>query len=487
MTVRDAATEAIPLAEERNVEDQGIDEQLGLRIGYEWGSDAALKGRLALRPAGRALLDYLASLPADVLFKLRTLMYVGRGDSDDVIGLHADLGDDPVDVDAAVSSMIEKAPLPRYLQRGLEAAERRSVDLDGDWLAPSDQPSPIETSAVTRPQPAERAFPLGRHPIGDGGAIFKEIAAEWTGDVIQGPEDVLRFFDTLQDRTAGLVILDFIDMASWDQIEGHAFDKTTGHLELYWHDFRAIDAESGRSELDATFFSASLYGLLIRIQEIRIVRGDAAAAFLLSGQTLDHKGIKNRLAHGADEHQAVQDRFFSSRFVRRIGDQCHVFDVLASPLYTAAILPKAMGIPTSASRNLLFSANLQRVRASLQRAAIALQRVSPDDIDTICEKTNTIRRNWEQALKIEIVYRDLRPNESYSSLLLGDLIKLLKDVHTSATNTPIGRIIGWANELSHDAGRAIEVQKAQEIAAHVSMYVESLKNQIRLTPFPRWP
>ena len=82
------------------------------------------------------------------------------------------------------------------------------------------------------------------------------------------------------------------------------------------------------------------------------------------------------------------------------------------------------------------------------------------------------------------MYRDLRPNDSYSDLLLGDLIKLLKDVHTSATSTPLGRIIGWANELSHDAGRAIEVQKAQEIAAHVSAYVESLRKQIRLTPFP---
>jgi hypothetical protein len=254
---------------------------------------------------------------------------------------------------------------------------------------------------------------------------------------------------------------------------------------LYWHDFREIDAEDGRSELDAALFPASLYGLLIRIQEIRIVRGEAAAAFLLSGQTLDRKEIKRRLAQGADEYKAIHDRFFSSRFVRRISKQIHVFDVLATPLYTAAILPKAQWIPTSASRNLLFTANLRRVRGSLQRAAVALQQVGTDDVDTICEKANTIRRNWEQALKIELVYRDVRPKESYGNLLLGGLIKELKDIHTSATSTPLGTIISWANELSHDAGRAIEVRKAQEIAAHVIAYVESLNNQIRLTPFPR--
>ena len=133
---------------------------------------------------------------------------------------------------------------------------------------------------------------------------------------------------------------------------------------------------------------------------------------------------------------------------------------------------------------MLFDANLLRVRLSLQRAASALQAIRADDIDAICEKANTIRRNWEQAMKIELVYRDFKPKDSYGQLLLGDLIKLLKDFHASTTATPVGRIIGWANELSHDAGRAIEVQKAQEIAAHVSTYVESLRQQIRLTPFP---
>jgi hypothetical protein len=36
---------------------------------------------------------------------------------------------------------------------------------------------------------------------------------------------------------------------------------------------------------------------------------------------------------------------------------------------------------------------------SLQRAASALQSIRADDIDAICEKANTIRRNWEQATR----------------------------------------------------------------------------------------
>lgn len=91
MTVREAAIEAIRLAEARNAEDQGIQDELGGEIAYKLGSSAALRARMAPRPAERALIEYFESLAADLLLKLRTLMYVGRGDADDIIGLHADL------------------------------------------------------------------------------------------------------------------------------------------------------------------------------------------------------------------------------------------------------------------------------------------------------------------------------------------------------------------------------------------------------------
>lgn len=105
------------------------------------------------------------------------------------------------------------------------------------------------------------------------------------------PDEIGRFFALLFDRTDGLVILDFIDLGSWDQIESYAFDHETRDLELHWHDYRALDAVGGRSDLTACFLPASLYGLLIRVQEIRIVRGSGTAAFLLSGYALDRKEI----------------------------------------------------------------------------------------------------------------------------------------------------------------------------------------------------
>ena len=295
------------------------------------------------------------------------------------------------------------------------------------------------------------------------------------------PNEIARFFALLQEKTDGRVILDFIDMACWDQIEGHSFDPATGYLELYWHDYRQVDATKGRAEPSNLFWSASLYGLLIRLREIRIVRVSEVTVFLLCGHTIERSEIKARLTPGSTDHQSTTDRLFSSRFRRSVNNQVHVFDVLTSPLYTAAILPKDRRLETSFSRAVMFELNLHRVRLSVDRAARAIKRADPSDTDAICEKVNTIRRNWEQALKIEVILHNLRPNDTYDSLLLGDLLNMLKSIPKNEIGPLPGKVIGWANELSHDAGRAIELTKALTIAEYVAAYVERLTSRVRTT------
>jgi hypothetical protein len=486
MTVREVTVEVIRLAEKRNEEDRAADRDRGADRTYTLGSDALRELTAGPPPAEKALLIYLSSLPPDILTKLRTLMYVGRGDANDVLDFHADLGADGEDMDRIIFSMAGKSPLPRYLQRGIEVADAAKVDLDCPWpigTPPDSLPVDSQDASDYAPAPA-RTFPQGQDPYVDGPAIFEEMAKSWTGDSIVEPLEIARFFDLLQQKTDGRVILDFIDLACWDQIGGHSFDPSTGYLELYWHDFREVDATTGRPEPDNVFLPASLYGLLIRLREIRIVRVSTVTVFLLCGHTLDRSDIKGQLAPGSSEHKAMPDNLFSSRFLRTVENQVHVFDVLTSPLYTAAILPKDRRIETSFSRAVMFELNLHRVRRSLHRAATAIKRTDATDTDAVCEKVNTIRRNWEQALKIEVILHDLKPSDSYNSLLLGDLLNLLRSVPGNAMGPHPGKMIGWANELSHDAGRAIELTKALAIADHVAAYVERLTGLIRPTPSP---
>src|SRR4051794_35886994 len=114
MTVKEAADQVIRLAEARNAEHQAIDDELGGQIGYKLGS-SALSALQTTRPAETALIAYIEALPVEVTFKLRTLMYVGRGDANDILDFHADLMEDHSEVQGAIISIVEKSPLSSYL------------------------------------------------------------------------------------------------------------------------------------------------------------------------------------------------------------------------------------------------------------------------------------------------------------------------------------------------------------------------------------
>jgi hypothetical protein len=42
----------------------------------------------------------------------------------------------------------------------------------------------------------------------------------------------------LDQQLGGLVILDFLDMSNWDNIESFELDRETDILKLVWHDYR---------------------------------------------------------------------------------------------------------------------------------------------------------------------------------------------------------------------------------------------------------
>jgi hypothetical protein len=493
MALVEIAHEVIRLAEARNAEEDAIRESCGIGHVVDMGSDAAFEYMRAPRPARKALSEYLAAQTPTTVFKLCALMYFGRGDSGHLFNLHSDLCTDCEGSIGAIHTMMEKAPLDEYLRQGVAAACSEGIQLDEDWPQRGQNarrrrttikgPEPVRPK-TSRPEPTGLPF----DPIREGGRLFKDLAERWESDVITERQQMARFLQELIDCTGGWVILDFIDLAGWDQIDGYTFDQTSGNLELYWHDNRAINAAGGREEIELMAFPASLYGLMMRLQEIRIVRGSDAAVFLLAGHATDHAEIKGQLAAGCSEFEVFPDNLFSSRAVRRWGEQVHVFDVLQSPLYTVALLPKGPHLSAAFSRRVLFDANLRRVKSKLDRAIDALRSMDASDNDAVCEKVNTIRRYWEQALKIEIVYRDLRPKKGYSGLLIGNLIKELRDCDDPGNSELTGRFIGWANELSHDAGREIKRDRAVLIAEHVYGYVQGLHQKIQIDLFqPRGP
>lgn len=432
-------------------------------------------------PHRAKILEFLRSLPPDLVLQLRTVMYLGRGDAADPHALHDRLLRENPSVDDAMRAISEKLPLADYISRGLpmfQAANPHDKTLPP---RPPPFPQPTRSRHATKPPPACLPVYTISKPdppadiMRDSGRIFLDIASRW--DETVSPDQIQALFSSIKRRTGGWVIVDFVDLGSWDCIEGFTFDKARNILTLYWHDFRG---RSGDKDPSITVFPAALYGLVIHLQEVRIVRGKKSAIFLLRGYALSEKDVKRQLTIAGSEVTVSNEAFFAIRAVRKIGGQAHVFDALSSALYTVAIVPKGIDASKIDSRLLLLSANLSTVRADLELVIEELSLLDAAKRLAIQEKANTARRLLEAALKIEIVYRDLKPKKPYGKLLLGDLLGELSPHHPPWEHELLGRMAGWANDFSHDTGRPVRLEIARLLAVCCLAYIELLTLEISL-------
>ena len=133
----DICQEVIRLAKNALVEDRRIWKAAGFGDGisidladHQWRDIAA-----APRPEREKLRVYLESLSLENLAKLETVMYIGRGDDDDIHSMYRHLIGLFSDKKRVADDMIQKTPLGDYLEAGLRRAAEQDLDLDGSfWL-----------------------------------------------------------------------------------------------------------------------------------------------------------------------------------------------------------------------------------------------------------------------------------------------------------------------------------------------------------------
>ncbi len=422
-------------------------------------------------PADRALIDYLQGLPTPELQRLQTLMYFGRGDSDDLLALHLQVhgDDDAVDPQELVLSMVEKAPLAEYLQRGVELAAHQDVDLSAWWrgLVHAQPLSFVSWPPYVGPT-FSLPMPVSDDPIHNGPRIFRELADKWSGKIIPA-SDAPAFFNALEGRTGGLIIVDFIDLGSWDKIVGHEFDQGTNTLTLYWHDLRTSPHDSAHMML-----AGDLYGLQLHLQDIQIVRGPDIAIFLLRGFAITPNEARKQLRTDADKIDVEQESLFSTRVIRRVNGAIHHIDVHSAPLYTIALAPKGRSTPPGLCRELLFKANLRTLTGRLMAVIKSVDDSVTDD-DFLREKGNTARRILEQALKIHAIYSRCDSfDKPYGQLQLSDLTGKLWPHMPPSIRQLLSRAAEWANDLSHDSGRPANGERVRALAQRIYVYVTAL-------------
>ena len=316
--------------------------------------------------------------------------------------------------------------------------------------------------------------------LDDGPMIFREIAEKFGPDPITDRSKIAEFFEELQTRTKGLVILDFLDLANWDRIEAFEMDDKSGILTLTWHDYRDISEDLDDMEMRKMVFPASLYACALQVNSIVPIIGKKLAVFFVNAYSKTEKEIRSLYKQGADEIKVMDNSFFEKRVVRKVAGVFEVIDFHCTPIFSLAIVPKRAGIGSHDSKEMLYSHNFRVGLERLNRVVASLDSLPADSHDEIAEKVNTVRRIMEFVLKVECCSRELDLPKNYSQVLLGDLIARVKPLKEPAMQTVLGRFAEMANEFSHDSGKPIDHSKAKVVALLALSYASLVELEHRL-------
>ena len=104
-------------------------------------------------------------------------------------------------------------------------------------------------------------------PITQGHLIFADVVDNLPSGEIRNLEQAAAILEELIVKTDGLVIVDFLDSSSWDNLHSCEYDAESGRLSLYWRDYRTDDkATLEKNEVVyRPMFGASSYSLTMAI------------------------------------------------------------------------------------------------------------------------------------------------------------------------------------------------------------------------------
>lgn len=325
-------------------------------------------------------------------------------------------------------------------------------------------------------------------PIKEGSEIFNQIHQNIGKDVITDIKEFEEFMKMLLAETKGLVIVDFLDAGNWDRIENFEIDADSNRVFINWHDYRNRGEQEDEKMMRSMVFPCDVYGLCMQFQELRLFKIGDLSVFIFRGFALSPKEVSKVMIKDTTKFKIIDDSDnFSLKTVRQIDNQWQSYDFLNTPIFSTVILPKNIGINASTSKELLFAYNLMYCTDRILKVINDVT-TGEEELDFLCEKSNTLRRVMENILKIECCYRyrQINVKKSYSELLLGDLIGLVKEFRSEEQRSNLTIIVRLANELSHDSGKPVTKIKTFELANLVKKYCEALEFDIYSNPNPHF-
>jgi hypothetical protein len=308
--------------------------------------------------------------------------------------------------------------------------------------------------------------------------IFKKILNKYGNEENFDSHALEEILMQLLTELKGSVIFDFIDTSSWDCFENSSINHATKDVLIYWHDFRKIKGNELEREMSRMVFPASVYGLFFHFQSFKIFKINDIPCILLKGYSLEEKDLNKKLQQTTQEFEILKYNVFSELIVRNIKDKIHLINAITSHVFSFAILSKGLRLKANDSRLILLQANFEEIQSRLEKTKKEISLIDNNNFDLFYEKTNTVRRIFENLLKLFALDFGIKFKKPYCRLLAGDLIEELKGYFDSNEIKAIEKITELLNPYSHDSGKPIEKQKIVLSCSIIEMFSELLKIKI---------
>ncbi len=273
---------------------------------------------------------------------------------------------------------------------------------------------------------------------------FKKIKQRYGVSETEDITQAKSIIKDIIDITDGLVIVDFLNGASFDSLE--FVEENNGILSLYWIYSRESKLGPHNIRVDLDF------------EKLMFLDIEENLSIVIKGQSKGYKELKNYYysLKSTKNNVDLRDKnlFFIYNFkfdrVQNGGLENFHVDFLPWRYYSLIILPKKTVRPAFLSEVYLISSNFSEIE---NRIRLTYERFKKDDIkneDDLSQYVVRYRKIFENLLKFVCLYERLMFNISYEKDMLGDLIDILKGKIDEEIRDEIKTIRDSLNPLSHE-------------------------------------
>lgn len=317
------------------------------------------------------------------------------------------------------------------------------------------------------------------------------VFGNYEKDVIQDTSTAEAFLRDLITETKGLFILDFLDNACWDCVGSLKVDSENDTILLNWHRF--VNSPDINEYTKSLGYSPSISSVMLHFKDLTLIRNEHFPCFTIRGYALKKKEIETRLKRLGKN---VKPKDWSSpnfytHYDVEVDDcdvNCHCYN---APIYSILAIPKN-SVDNHISVRVLYHINYIEARNRL--VAVFNKTKNEKSEDEIRAMANTVRSIFEFILKIECCYsnelhlrsltteneiKTISFKKDYSDLKLGELVKLLRPNKTEDEIKTMNKIATTCNELSHDSGKPVSMDKLYEVVKLTLNHIDSLIELVR--------